>query len=107
LKHFGPKVLLTALLGFLLLASSSSLALTTSPHNSHIELPPPPSDEFQLRDRSLPVTTDPLWDEGRWGGPPQKHPVAVPEGGSEATYLGLTGLMCFFAIGLSRKWKLQ
>jgi hypothetical protein len=35
------------------------------------------------------------------------HAVAVPEGGSEAAYSGLAGLICFFASALNRKPKLQ
>lgn len=101
--HLGTKVFPTAILGFLSLASSSSLARAKTPDNSHIGLAWPTLGELQLRNRALPLTTDPLWDQGRWGGTPKKHIVAVPEGGSGAAYLGLTGLISFFAIGFSRK----
>jgi len=107
LYQLGPRVLVTAVLMFLFLASASGVAQTTALPGSNLGLPAVSPRVFPVQNHSLSLVSEPLWDRGDWERKKKKPPVGVPEGGSEATYLALTGLACLFAIGFSQRQKSQ
>lgn len=104
LSQLGSRVPLLAVLVFLVLFSTSSLAysaIVPQHANDAAHFSPsvvllenhPPSRNFE-----------PLWNGDEWNDNiRKKHPVEVPEGGSLAAYLTLTGLACWVAIGLKRQ----
>jgi hypothetical protein len=103
LSRLGPRVGFIAFLAFLLLSSASSVAQTAEkPGFSR------GSNAFSAiatlsQNYSPNVWSDPLWNNGDWGRKKKKPPVQVPEGGSTAMYLSLTGFACLAAISMKKR----
>jgi len=106
LIQLGPRVVLVAVLAFLVSLSTSSVAQTAVSSQSirdvaSLSVPPTLTQHFALA-----LGSSPLWDGWGWGKPkPRKLPVTVPEGSSAVTYLAFVGLACLTAIILGKRQK--
>lgn len=99
MNRFGPRVLGVALLWFLLLLPASSLGQVAVTSASGFS-----TTGLQIQTANL--WSEPLWNQGQWWrGKQRKPPAHIPDGGSTAIYLSLTGLACLAAISMKKRLK--
>lgn len=106
MSRLGPRVVFSAVLGFLVLFPASSIAKAAAPHSS-AALVAFSQPTLHLQNNFASLLFEPLWNLGNWNNkkPPVRKlpPAHIPEGGSTALYLGVTGLACLAAISMRRR----
>ena len=109
MSRLGPRVVLTAVLGFLVLISASSVAQAAVTSHSGTISVVFSQPTLHLRNNFPSLWFEPLWNHGVWNKPPIRKlpPSHVPEGGSTALYLSLAGFACFAAISIKKRQRAE
>jgi hypothetical protein len=106
LSRLGPKLLFSVVLAFLVVLSTSSVAQVAVTSHSNATSVAFSQLMWHLQNHFLGLWFEPLWNNGDWHNkPPVRRPLPshVPEGGSTALYLGLTGFACLLAIAKKKR----
>jgi hypothetical protein len=105
-SRLRPGVVFTAVLGFLVLTSASSIAQVAPNRHSNATAVAFSQPIWHLQNHLPGLWFEPLWNNGDWQNKPPVRklpPTHVPEGGSTAVYLCLTGFACLGALARKRR----